>query len=177
MVNVRVKVPAPRSETGSNRYHIYYQGQKANCENKTIVIVIATVLGLLFLLCLGSCCWRCIRRRRKGTFVPTNPPMYPPPRRGVPPPPRNPSMTYYPQGMSTYSPPPGDMAYTLGHAPPYAPPYAPPMRQSRAGPDSWVQQPGEEWIRGPDGAFYPPNQMAPAPPPRARTGSNRPYWE
>src|SRR5271155_574082 len=38
------------------------QKSKANCQNKTVVIVIASVLGLLFLLCLGSCLYRCIRR-------------------------------------------------------------------------------------------------------------------
>jgi hypothetical protein len=76
-------------------------------------------------------------------------------------------MAYYPS--FTPAQPPN----YASHAPPYAPPYAPPMRNN--GGESRVQQPGEEWVRGPDGSYYPPNDVPQAPAPPARARQN--YWE
>lgn len=88
-------------------------------------------------------------------------------------------MAYYPQNRPSYGPPPRDMASNSGHAPPYAAPYVLPMRQNvNNGGGTREQRPGEEWVRGADGSFYPANQnnqFAPDPPtPPRRT---RPYWE
>ena len=87
-------------------------------------------------------------------------------------------MTYYPQSAPSYASPPQDIAYGPGHAPPYAPAYSPPMRQNRASNGGTREQlPGEEWVRGSDGSFYPANQnnqYAPSRPPQPR---RRPYWE
>jgi hypothetical protein len=77
-------------------------------------------------------------------------------------------MAYYPN----YAPPAAPPNYS-NHAPPYAAPYTPPMRNSPG--NVREQQPGEEWVQGSDGSYYPPNQRnmaAPAPPARARH-----YWE
>ena len=94
------------------------------------------------------------------------------PRYQPPPPPRRPDLVYYPQPNGDYGPAPQDIVYN-NYAPPYAEPYGPPMQYGRGINDARVQQPGEEWVRGPDGAFYPP---APGQMTRPRTG-NRNYWE
>jgi len=105
-------------------------------------------------------------------------------------------MTYYPQDMPSYT----EQQNMNGNsrAPPYAVPYEPPMRHNRGVSDGVIQQPGEEWVRGPDGAFYPQNHIPqrqrvsappthpPPPPPPLRHfrqpsyNQNRPqerYWE
>jgi hypothetical protein len=74
-------------------------------------------------------------------------------------------MTYYPNYTTPAEPP-----NYASHAPPYAAPYEPPMRNG--GGESRVQQPGEEWVRGADGSYYPPNNVPQAPPPARQN-----YWE
>ena len=145
------------------------------------MIIIAAIIGTLVLLCLGSCVYRAIVRRRKGApFIPVNRQMPYRPRRTDPQ--RQSSMTYYPQTAPAYSSAPPDINYSYanaqGHAPSYAPAYLPPMRQARGAPRE--QLPGEEWVQGPDGSYYPPgeqpqgNNFAPPRPTQPRTGR---YWE
>jgi len=96
-------------------------------------------------------------------------------------------MTYYPQGMPAFN-----ERQSMNHSadpPAYAVPYQPPMRHNRGVSDGIIQRPGEEWVRGPDGSFYPPQQLpqrqrASAPPPRHTPqpsyNQNQPqnrYWE
>ena len=146
------------------------------------MIIIAAVIGTLLLLCLGSCLYRAILRRKKGTaFIPTNRQIpYRPPRTN---PQRQPSMAYYPQTAPAYSSAPRDINYsyanTQGDAPLDTPAYGPPMRQDRGA--SREQFPGEQWVQGSDGAFYPPGQEPQgggvAPPRPTQPRSRRRYWE
>lgn len=146
------------------------------------MIIIAAVIGTLLLLCLGSCLYRVILRRKKGAaFIPTNRQTpYRAPRTN---PQRQASMAYYPQTAPAYSSAPRDINYsyanTQGQAPLDIPAYGPPMRQDRGG--SREQLPGEEWAQGPDGTFYPPGQgpqgrnvAAPRP---TQPRSRRQYWQ
>lgn len=148
-------------------------------QNKMIVIIVASVIGGLLILAIASCLWRRFRRRKGMVVIPPNRQMgYPPPQRRPPPPPppRNPSMTYYPGSAPSYAAP----RQPPSQPPPYAQAYE---MQPRGGGDSRLQEPGEEWVRGSDGSFYPPgfnnsNYNAPSsPPPARRSAYNRNYWE
>jgi Disintegrin len=140
-------------------------------QNKTLVIVIGSVLGTTLLLCIGACCWRSFSNKRKRPYVASHVPRNAP--RAPPPPPRDPSMVYYPQTAPAYN----------ASLPAYIAPAAPntPARYGRSwtGNDERTQQPGEEWVKGPDGSYYPPGSSTPQRPPRTarRPVSNRNYWE
>lgn len=141
-------------------------------QNKTVVIVIASVLGGLLLLCLAGCFLRNFGRK-KGTPNRQMPYLPPQRRAAPPPPPRNPSMTYYPGSAPSYT--------ALRQPPSQSPPYTQPYElQTRGGGDSRLQQPGEEWVRGPDGSFHPPgqnNSNVSRPQEARRPTYNRNYWE